>query len=100
MPVWALVMALVISAIYTVPVGIIQAITNQQIALNVVTELIVGYALPGKPIAMMMFKVSRLRSVLHHGKDLTASGGVLDLGIHCESLTNFTTTRLSLMNHS
>ena len=57
MPVWALVMALVISAIYTVPVGIIQAITNQQIALNVVTELIVGYALPGKPIAMMMFKV-------------------------------------------
>ena len=100
MPVWALVMALVISAIYTVPVGIIQAITNQQIALNVVTELIVGYALPGKPIAMMMFKVSRLRSVLHHGKDLTASGGVLDLGIHCESLTNFTTMRLSLMNHS
>ena len=53
-------MALVISAIYTVPVGIIQAIMNQQIALNVVTELIVGYALPGKPIAMMMFKVSRL----------------------------------------
>ena len=76
MPVWALVMALVISAIYTVPVGIIQAITNQQIALNVVTELIVGYALPGKPIAMMMFKVSKLGSVLHHGKDLTASGGV------------------------
>lgn len=36
----------------------IQAITNQQIGLNVITELIVGYALPGKPIAMMMFKVS------------------------------------------
>jgi OPT family small oligopeptide transporter len=34
----------------------IQAITNQQVGLNVVTELIVGYALPGKPIAMMMFK--------------------------------------------
>jgi len=34
----------------------IQAITNQQVGLNVITELIIGYALPGKPIAMMMFK--------------------------------------------
>ncbi|KAI0739686.1 OPT oligopeptide transporter [Daedaleopsis nitida] len=56
MPVWALVLAMVISFVYTIPVGMIQAITNQQIALNVVTELIIGYALPGKPIAMMLFK--------------------------------------------
>lgn len=34
----------------------IQAITNNQIGLNVITELVIGYALPGKPIAMMMFK--------------------------------------------
>jgi OPT family oligopeptide transporter len=34
----------------------IQAITNQQVGLNVITELIIGYALPGKPVAMMMFK--------------------------------------------
>lgn len=34
----------------------IQAITNIQVGLNVITELIVGYALPGRPIAMMMFK--------------------------------------------
>ena len=34
----------------------IQAITNQQIGLNVITELVVGYALPGKPVAMMIFK--------------------------------------------
>lgn len=27
-----------------------------QVGLNVITELIVGYALPGRPIAMMMFK--------------------------------------------
>ncbi|KAJ7271601.1 OPT oligopeptide transporter [Mycena rebaudengoi] len=32
------------------------AITNQQIGLNVITELIIGYALPGRPVAMMMFK--------------------------------------------
>ncbi|PCH34542.1 OPT oligopeptide transporter [Wolfiporia cocos MD-104 SS10] len=55
-PVWALILALLISFVYTVPCGMIQAITNQQIGLNVVTELIIGYALPGRPIAMMMFK--------------------------------------------
>jgi OPT family oligopeptide transporter len=33
-----------------------QATTNQQIGLNVITELIIGYALPGRPIAMMLFK--------------------------------------------
>ncbi|CAK5269213.1 unnamed protein product [Mycena citricolor] len=32
------------------------AITNQQVGLNVITELIIGYALPGRPVAMMMFK--------------------------------------------
>lgn len=55
-PVWAFVLALLISFIYTVPIGVIQAITNQQVGLNVITELIIGYALPGRPIAMMMFK--------------------------------------------
>ncbi|KAN0129006.1 oligopeptide transporter [Lactarius tabidus] len=55
-PVWAFVLALIISFVYTVPIGIIQAITNQQVGLNVITELIIGYALPGRPIAMMMFK--------------------------------------------
>lgn len=74
MPVWAFVLALVrrcvyvggcttliarlqiISFVYVIPIGIIQAITNQQVGLNVITELIIGYALPGRPIAMMMFK--------------------------------------------
>jgi OPT family small oligopeptide transporter len=56
MPVWGFVLALLISFVYVVPIGIIQAITNQQVGLNVITELIVGYALPGRPIAMMMFK--------------------------------------------
>ncbi|PBK84840.1 small oligopeptide transporter [Armillaria gallica] len=41
---------------YVIPVGMIQAITNQQVGLNVITELVIGYALPGRPVAMMMFK--------------------------------------------
>jgi OPT family small oligopeptide transporter len=56
MPVWAFFLALIIAFVYIIPVGMIQAITNQQVGLNVITELIIGYALPGRPIAMMMFK--------------------------------------------
>jgi OPT family small oligopeptide transporter len=55
-PVQYFILALVISFVYIIPIGIIQAITNQQVGLNVITELIIGYALPGRPIAMMMFK--------------------------------------------
>jgi OPT family small oligopeptide transporter len=55
-PVWAFFLALIIAFVYTIPIGMIQAITNQQVGLNVITELIIGYALPGRPIAMMMFK--------------------------------------------
>lgn len=36
----------------------IQAITNIQIGLNVFTEFIISYMQPGKPLAMMSFKVS------------------------------------------
>ncbi|KAF8879962.1 OPT oligopeptide transporter [Infundibulicybe gibba] len=56
MPVWAFVLALAIAFTYIIPIGMIQAITNQQVGLNVITELIIGYALPGRPVAMMMFK--------------------------------------------
>ncbi|KAF9530833.1 OPT oligopeptide transporter [Crepidotus variabilis] len=55
-PVQWFILALVISFFYVIPIGMIQAITNQQVGLNVVTELIIGYGLPGRPIAMMMFK--------------------------------------------
>lgn len=39
-----------------VPIGSIQAMTNIQIGLNVFTEYIITYMLPGRPIAMMAFK--------------------------------------------
>ncbi|KAI9462088.1 OPT oligopeptide transporter [Boletus coccyginus] len=55
-PIWAFCLSLAIALFYVIPVGMITAITNQTVGLNVITELIVGYALPGRPIAMMMFK--------------------------------------------
>ncbi|KAJ7477665.1 OPT oligopeptide transporter protein-domain-containing protein, partial [Mycena latifolia] len=51
-PVQYFILALVIAFVYVIPIGMIQAITNQQVALNVITELIIGYALPGRPMAM------------------------------------------------
>ncbi|KAI0759419.1 small oligopeptide transporter [Trametes elegans] len=56
MTIWALIVALLIALVYIVPVGMIQAVTNRQVGLNVITELIIGYMLPGRPVAMMMFK--------------------------------------------
>jgi OPT family oligopeptide transporter len=35
---------------------VIEAMTSIEITLNVITELVVGYMLPGRPIAIMMFK--------------------------------------------
>ncbi|KAI5989473.1 OPT oligopeptide transporter protein-domain-containing protein [Pisolithus marmoratus] len=56
LPVWAFCLSLAIAFFFVIPVGMIQATTNQQIALNVISELVVGYALPGLPIPMMLFK--------------------------------------------
>jgi OPT family small oligopeptide transporter len=53
---WAFFIALAISAVFSVPIGMIYAITNVELGLNVITEFIVGYMQPGKPLAMMCFK--------------------------------------------
>lgn len=55
-PWWAYIVCIVLPLIWTIPIGIIQAITNTQLGLNVLTEFIVGYMVPGRPLAMMMFK--------------------------------------------
>ncbi|KAH8888862.1 OPT family small oligopeptide transporter [Thozetella sp. PMI_491] len=56
LPAWAYILCIIIGTFFILPVGMIQAITNQQAGLNIVTEMIWGYMQPGKPIAMMMFK--------------------------------------------
>jgi OPT family small oligopeptide transporter len=53
---WAIIIACIIPVIFIVPIGIVQATTNIQIGLNVITEFLVGYMLPGRPTAMMQFK--------------------------------------------
>ncbi|KAE8132024.1 OPT oligopeptide transporter protein-domain-containing protein [Aspergillus pseudotamarii] len=53
---WAFFIALIMAIVWTLPVGIVQAATNIQLGLNVLTEFVIGYMQPGKPMAMMLFK--------------------------------------------
>jgi len=49
-------MAVAMSAIFVLPIGIITAIANTTPGLNVLTEFVIGYILPGHPIANVTFK--------------------------------------------
>ncbi|KAF8948334.1 hypothetical protein BGZ47_005459 [Haplosporangium gracile] len=51
-----LLVSLAIGFIFALPVGIVQAVTNQQPGLNVITEYVIGYLMPGHPIANVTFK--------------------------------------------
>ncbi|XP_075486129.1 oligopeptide transporter 6-like [Primulina tabacum] len=57
LPWWGVLLACAIAFIYTLPIGIICATTNQLPGLNIITEYIIGYAYPGRPVANMCFKV-------------------------------------------
>ncbi|EEB05898.2 OPT oligopeptide transporter Isp4 [Schizosaccharomyces japonicus yFS275] len=55
-PAWVVIIGLILALIWFLPIGIVQAVTNIQIGLNVFAEFIVGYMYPGHPLAMMIFK--------------------------------------------
>ncbi|KAJ6626902.1 OPT oligopeptide transporter protein-domain-containing protein [Mycena sp. CBHHK59/15] len=56
LPIWAAALALIISMLAAIPLAMLQAITNQHVALQVMEEMIAGYALPGRPVANIVFK--------------------------------------------
>ena len=56
LPWWAYIICILIPIFFIIPIGVVQAITNQQTGLNIITEMIFGYMLPGRPVAMMLFK--------------------------------------------
>lgn len=56
LPWWGVLLSCAIAFFFTLPVGVIQATTNAQPGLNVITELIIGYMYPGKPLANVSFK--------------------------------------------
>ncbi|CAG8787172.1 2541_t:CDS:2, partial [Cetraspora pellucida] len=56
LPWWALLLTVAIAIIMVLPIGIIQAISNWSIGLNVIVELVCGFLLPGNPIGNVYFK--------------------------------------------
>ncbi|KAG0236349.1 hypothetical protein BGW41_000430 [Actinomortierella wolfii] len=56
LPWYYLILSLVIAFVFALPVGVVQAVTNQQPGLNVITEYVIGYLMPGHPIANVTFK--------------------------------------------
>lgn len=56
MPIWAIFFCIALGIVFMVPIGIITAITNIQVTINVITEIIAGYTIPGRPLAVMIFK--------------------------------------------
>lgn len=70
---WALIIGFLIAAAWTIPIGMIQAITNVQLGLNVFTEFIIGYMQPGRPNAMMLFKTYgyiSMTQALYYAEDM------------------------------
>lgn len=57
MPYWGLFLASAIAFLFTLPISIITATTNQTPGLNIITEYIMGVIYPGRPIANVSFKV-------------------------------------------
>ncbi|KAF1812954.1 OPT-domain-containing protein [Eremomyces bilateralis CBS 781.70] len=55
LPWYGLVLALGTCTILFIPIGIINATTNQSISIYILCQLICGYAFPGRPVANMVF---------------------------------------------
>ncbi|VAI48250.1 unnamed protein product [Triticum turgidum subsp. durum] len=57
LPWWGLLFACGMAFVFTLPISIITATTNQTPGLNVITEYAMGLIMPGYPIANVCFKV-------------------------------------------
>lgn len=56
LPWWGLLFACAMAFVFTLPISIITATTNQTPGLDVISEYVIGLILPGKPIANICFK--------------------------------------------
>nr|DAD36184.1 TPA_asm: hypothetical protein HUJ06_006824 [Nelumbo nucifera] len=57
LPWWGVLLACGLAIFFTLPIGVITATTNQTPGLNIITEYIIGYLYPGRPVANICFKV-------------------------------------------
>ncbi|XP_037480202.1 oligopeptide transporter 4-like isoform X1 [Triticum dicoccoides] len=64
LPWWGLLFACGMAFVFTLPISIITATTNQTPGLNVITEYAMGLIMPGYPVANVCFKVYGYMSML------------------------------------
>ncbi|KAI9206662.1 OPT oligopeptide transporter protein-domain-containing protein [Polychytrium aggregatum] len=55
-PWYATLLAVCIGIVFIVPIGILQAISGQQLGVNIITEFIAGLMMPGQTVPVMVFK--------------------------------------------
>ncbi|CAN1336925.1 Oligopeptide transporter 3 [Linum perenne] len=65
LPWWGMIFAFALAWIVTLPIGVIQATTNQQPGYDIIAQFMIGYVLPGKPIANLLFKIYGRISTVH-----------------------------------
>ncbi|CAO3645788.1 unnamed protein product [Cunninghamella blakesleeana] len=68
LPAWGVILAVFISAILSLPLNMIEAITGTGFGLNVFAEMICGFILPGYPVANMYFKTLGYNTLNQAGK--------------------------------
>ncbi|KAI9347802.1 OPT oligopeptide transporter protein-domain-containing protein [Zopfochytrium polystomum] len=66
LPFWGVFLALLLAMVSIIPIGTIQAISGQQVGLNVMSEFLIGLILPGRIAAVMSFKTLSYMS-MHQG---------------------------------
>lgn len=57
-PAWAVIVTLTLSILISLPVAMLQAITNQFVPTQIFHEFVAGYILPGRPVANMILKAT------------------------------------------
>ncbi|KAI0483494.1 OPT family small oligopeptide transporter [Xylaria cf. heliscus] len=57
LPWWAFFVSVILSLVFVVPTGMVLAMSNIQLSLNVISPFIAGFMIPGRPIGVMIFKV-------------------------------------------
>ncbi|KAJ6749376.1 hypothetical protein OIU85_000063 [Salix viminalis] len=65
LPWWGMLFAFFLAWLVTLPIGVIQATTNQQPGYDIIAQFMIGYVLPGQPIANLLFKIYGRISTVH-----------------------------------
>jgi hypothetical protein len=83
LPVYGLIIAMLLPAVYFLPAAFLYASTAQIMTLNLISQLVPGFVVPGRPIAVMVspcFELRRIADVstdvesLHTSDPLARSG--------------------------